>query len=36
VAGTLLRAYVDDTDGVRVIYYGTALRQITIAVYVEA
>lgn len=34
--GTLLRDYVDDVDGVRVIYYVTALRQITIVAYVEA
>lgn len=34
--GTLLRDYVDDIDGVRVIYYVTALRQITIVAYVEA
>ncbi|CAL9675550.1 hypothetical protein SUDANB111_07705 (plasmid) [Streptomyces sp. enrichment culture] len=27
VPGTLLRDYVDDVDGVRVIYYVTALRQ---------
>lgn len=36
VSGTLLRDYVDDIDGVRVIYYVTALRQITIVAYVEA
>ncbi len=32
----LLRDPVDDVDGVRVIYYVTALRQITIVAYVEA
>ncbi|MGW3984730.1 hypothetical protein [Streptomyces mirabilis] len=36
VPDTLLRDYVDDVDGVRVIYYVTALRQITIVAYVEA
>ncbi|MER5747085.1 hypothetical protein ABT097_27925 [Streptomyces sp. NPDC002225] len=36
VPGTLLRDYADDVDGVRVIYYVTALRQITIVAYVEA
>lgn len=35
VPDTLLRDYVDDVDGVRVIYYVTALRQITIVAYVE-
>lgn len=33
---TLLRDYADDVDEVRVIYYVTALRQITIVAYVEA
>ncbi|WP_327389098.1 hypothetical protein [Streptomyces sp. NBC_01207] len=36
VPGTLLRDYADDIDGVRVIYYVTALRTITIVAYVEA
>ncbi|MFI9255822.1 hypothetical protein [Streptomyces sp. NPDC053069] len=36
VPDTLLRNYVDDVDGVRVIYYVTALRQITIVACVEA
>ncbi|MEU6482000.1 hypothetical protein ABZ858_35025 [Streptomyces sp. NPDC047017] len=36
VPGTLLCDYADDVDGVRVIYYVTALRQITIVAYVEA
>ncbi|MEU4800449.1 hypothetical protein [Streptomyces sp. NPDC023327] len=36
VPDTLLRDYVDYVDGVRVIYYVTALRQITIVAYVEA
>ncbi|MGQ4353048.1 hypothetical protein [Streptomyces drozdowiczii] len=36
VPGTLLRDYTDDVDGVRVIYYVTALRTITIVAYVEA
>jgi hypothetical protein len=36
VPDTLLRDYVDDIDRVRVIYYVTALRQITIVAYVEA
>ncbi|MEU3861752.1 hypothetical protein AB0F03_31055 [Streptomyces sp. NPDC028722] len=31
-----LRDYVDDIDSVRVIYYVTALRQITIVAYVGA
>ncbi|MFE7403198.1 hypothetical protein [Streptomyces sp. NPDC057557] len=35
VPDTLLRDYVDDIDGARVIYYVTALRQITIVAYVE-
>lgn len=34
--GTLLRDYADEVDGVRVIYYVTALRTITIVAYVEA
>ncbi|GEB62158.1 hypothetical protein [Streptomyces gardneri] len=36
VPGTLLRDYGDDIDGIRAIYYVTALRQITIVAYVEA
>ncbi|MEU5958735.1 hypothetical protein [Streptomyces sp. NPDC047525] len=36
VPGTLLRDYVDEIDRVRVIYYVTALRTITIVAYVEA
>jgi hypothetical protein len=36
VPGTLLRDYADEIDGVRVIYYVTALRIITIVAYVEA
>ncbi|WP_030723987.1 hypothetical protein [Streptomyces sp. NRRL F-2580] len=36
VPGTLLRDYADGIDGVRVIYYVTALRTITIVAYIEA
>ncbi|MCC0100205.1 MULTISPECIES: hypothetical protein [Streptomyces] len=36
VSGTLLRDYTDEIDAVRVIYYATALRTITIVAYVEA
>ncbi|AZM51217.1 hypothetical protein DMA15_00300 [Streptomyces sp. WAC 01529] len=36
VPGTLLRDYADEVDGVRVIYYVTALKTITIVAYVEA
>ncbi|MFB7178455.1 hypothetical protein ACFCYI_12185 [Streptomyces sp. NPDC056257] len=36
VPGTLLRDYADEIDGVRVIYYVTALQTITIVAYVEA
>ncbi len=36
VPDTLLRDYIDDVDGFRVIYYVTALRQISIVAYVEA
>ncbi|MER5974221.1 hypothetical protein ABT112_31705 [Streptomyces sp. NPDC002055] len=36
VPDTLLRDYSDEVDGVRVIYYMTALRTITIVAYVEA
>ncbi|WP_328966232.1 hypothetical protein [Streptomyces virginiae] len=36
VPGTLLRDYADDIDGVRVIYYVTALRTVTIVAYIEA
>lgn len=36
VPDTLLRDYVDDVDGVRVIYYVTALRPVAIVAYVEA
>ncbi|MGW2183498.1 hypothetical protein ACWCXX_36870 [Streptomyces sp. NPDC001732] len=35
VPGTLLRDYADDVDGVRVIFYVTALQTITIVAYVE-
>ncbi|WP_432101252.1 hypothetical protein [Streptomyces sp. WAC 04229] len=36
VPGTLLRDYVDEFDDVRVIFYVTALRAITIVACVEA
>ncbi|MGO4458120.1 hypothetical protein AB4039_12560 [Streptomyces sp. M-16] len=36
VPGTLLRDYADEIDGVRVIYYVTALRTVTIVAYIEA
>ncbi|TXS47005.1 hypothetical protein [Streptomyces sp. t39] len=36
VPGTLLRDYADEVDGVRVIYFVTALRTITIVAYIEA
>ncbi|MGW3360322.1 hypothetical protein ACWDFL_33830 [Streptomyces bungoensis] len=36
ISETLLRDYVGDVDGVRMIYYVTALRRITIVAYVEA
>ncbi|MEV5159229.1 hypothetical protein [Streptomyces sp. NPDC053728] len=36
VPGTLLRDYRDEIDGVRIIYYVTALQTITIVAYVEA
>ncbi|MFB8031195.1 hypothetical protein ACFQ6U_16915 [Streptomyces sp. NPDC056465] len=36
VPGTLLRDYSDEIDGVRIIYYVTALQTITIVAYVEA
>ncbi|MFF8960854.1 hypothetical protein [Streptomyces sp. NPDC014894] len=36
VPDTLLRDYTDDIEGVRVIYYVTALRTITVVAYVEA
>ncbi|CAM5467953.1 hypothetical protein [Streptomyces avidinii] len=36
VPGTLLRDYADEIDEVRVIYYVTALRTITIVAYIEA
>ncbi|MFF4448330.1 hypothetical protein [Streptomyces sp. NPDC001502] len=36
VPGTLLRDYADEIDGVRVIYYVTASRTITIVAYIEA
>ncbi|MET9483669.1 hypothetical protein [Streptomyces sp. NPDC006638] len=36
VTGTLLRDYTDEVDEIRVIYYVTALRTITIVAYVEA
>ncbi|PVC80390.1 hypothetical protein DBP19_36685 [Streptomyces sp. CS090A] len=36
VPGTLLRDYTDEFDGVRVIYFVTALQTITIVAYVEA
>ncbi|MFF1650612.1 hypothetical protein ACIA74_42020 [Streptomyces sp. NPDC051658] len=36
VPDTLLRDYKDEIDGVRVIYFVTALKTITIVAYVEA
>ncbi|WP_328335870.1 hypothetical protein [Streptomyces sp. NBC_00455] len=36
VPGTLLRDYTDEVDGVRLIYFVTALQTITIVAYVEA
>ncbi|MFE5902497.1 hypothetical protein ACFQ67_34520 [Streptomyces sp. NPDC056488] len=36
VPGTLLRDYMDEIDAIRVIYYVTALRTITIVAYIEA
>jgi hypothetical protein len=36
VSGTLLRDYADEIDGVRVIFYVTTLRTITIVSYIEA
>ncbi|MGW7333813.1 hypothetical protein ACWGIU_35470 [Streptomyces sp. NPDC054840] len=36
VPNTLLRDYADEIDEVRVIYYVTALRTITIVAYIEA
>ncbi|MET9662800.1 hypothetical protein [Streptomyces sp. NPDC006510] len=36
VPDTLLHDYTDEVDGVRVIYFVTALRTITIVAYVEA
>lgn len=36
IPGTLLRDYVDDIDGVRVIFYVTALKTITVVAYIEA
>ncbi|MFE7112000.1 hypothetical protein ACFU98_30820 [Streptomyces sp. NPDC057575] len=36
VPDTLLRDYTDEVDGVRVIYFVTALRTITIVAYIEA
>ncbi|MEV0992490.1 hypothetical protein [Streptomyces sp. NPDC049949] len=36
VPGTLLRDYADDIDGVRAIYYVTALLTITMVAYAEA
>ncbi|MFF1691706.1 hypothetical protein [Streptomyces sp. NPDC058254] len=36
VPGTLLRDYADEVDGVRAIYYVTALGSITIVAYIEA
>ncbi|MGW6686251.1 hypothetical protein [Streptomyces sp. NPDC054961] len=36
VPGALLRDYADEIDGVRVIYYVTALRTVTIVAYVES
>lgn len=35
VPDTLLRDYTDDIEGVRVIYYVTALRTITVVAYIE-
>ncbi|MFG3042931.1 hypothetical protein ACGFYZ_39130 [Streptomyces sp. NPDC048330] len=36
VPGTLLRDYADEVDGVRVIFFVSALGSITIVAYVEA
>ncbi|MFB7211701.1 hypothetical protein [Streptomyces sp. NPDC056255] len=36
VPDTLLRDYTDEVDGVRIIYFVTALRTITIVAYIEA
>ncbi|MFI6530164.1 hypothetical protein [Streptomyces uncialis] len=36
VPDTLLRDYTDDIEDVRVIYYVTALRTITVVAYIEA
>ncbi|MFJ8076987.1 hypothetical protein ACIQ7Q_24350 [Streptomyces sp. NPDC096176] len=36
VPDTLLRDYTDEIDSVRVIYYVTALRTITVVAYIEA
>ncbi|GGY79167.1 hypothetical protein GCM10010363_70160 [Streptomyces omiyaensis] len=36
VPGTLLRDYADEVDGVRVIFFASALGTITIVAYVEA
>jgi hypothetical protein len=36
IPGTLLRDYVDDIDGVRVIFYVTVLKTITVVAYLEA
>ncbi|WP_308346421.1 hypothetical protein [Streptomyces sp. ISL-66] len=36
IPGTLLRDYVDDVDGVRVVFYVTALKTITVVAYIEA
>ncbi|MER5617981.1 hypothetical protein [Streptomyces sp. NPDC002215] len=36
VPDTLLRDYTDEVDGVRIVYFVTALRTITIVAYVEA
>ncbi|WP_434600710.1 hypothetical protein [Streptomyces sp. A5-4] len=33
--GTLLRDYADEVDGVRVIYYVTALRAVVAVAYIE-
>ncbi|MEU0633112.1 hypothetical protein [Streptomyces sp. NPDC005989] len=36
VPDTLLRDYTDEVDGVRIIYFVTALHTITIVAYIEA
>ncbi|MFE7391848.1 hypothetical protein [Streptomyces sp. NPDC057582] len=36
IPGSLLRDYVDEIDGVRVIFFVTALQTITVVAYIEA